>query len=110
MAIPILVTGDDLSVVATLKKNDLVFNIPIASVVTAKLVSTNHSTVYSSEAVQVSTTPGADWTNSLVVVEFAPADTSAITFQGKALLEIQVDDNGKSTWFSAVKIVTGQIA
>ena len=110
MATPILVTGDDLSIAVTLKKNDLTFDIPIASTVTAKLVSTNHSTVYSAEAVQFSTTPGADWSNSLVVVEFAPADTASITYQGKALLEIQVDDNGKRTWFATVKIVTGQIA
>lgn len=110
MAIPILVTGDDLSVAVTLKKNDLVFDIPIASTVTARLVSTKHTEVYSGEVEQFSTTPGADWSQSLVVVEFAPADTSTIIYQGKALLEIQVDDNGKRTWFATVKIVTGQIS
>lgn len=111
MAIPILVTGDDISLSVTLKKNDLTFTIPPSTAaVHARIVSTNHKEVYSPTVEQFDTTPGADWPNSLVVVEFAPADTSAILYQGKALVEIQVDDNGKRTWFVTVKLVTGQIS
>jgi len=110
MATPLIVTGDDISVAVTLKKNDLTFDIPLLSTVTARIVSTNHKEVYSGEVVQSNSTPGADWPNSLVVVEFAPADTNTITYQGKALIEVQVDDNGKRTWFVTVKLITGQIS
>lgn len=107
-----LVTGDDIAIPVTLKVNGATFNIPGTATVKARLVSTDHSAVITGglEAVQSDASPGADWANSLVVVEFAGADTSAITYQGKALIEIQVDDNGKRTWFVTVKVVTGNIA
>ena len=109
MATPLIVTGDDISITVTLKKNDLTFNIPLISTVTARIVSTNHKEVYSGSVVQSNSASGADWPNSLVIVDFVPADTSTLTYQGKALVEIQVDDNGKRTWFVTVKLITGQI-
>lgn len=109
-----LVTGDDIAIPVTLKVNGATFTIPGTATVKARLVRTDHSEPIpgSLEAVQSDAAPGADWANSLVVVEFAGSDTSGIVAadQGKALIEIQVDDNGKRTWFVSVKLVLGQIA
>jgi hypothetical protein len=114
MATPEVITGDDISLPVTLKINGATFNIPGTATVTAQLVKTDHSGAVTGAlaAVQSDAAPGADWPNSLVVIEFAPTDTSGISAddQGKALIEIQVDDGSKRTWFVTVKIVKGNIA
>lgn len=110
---PQIVTGDNVALSVTLKKNNATFVIDSGATVKASLVSFNHSTSYTLEITQSAAATGADWANSLVIVEFAPGDTSAITYQGKAYLEIQVDDtvqtSGKLTFFAEVVIVTGTI-
>ena len=109
MADPMIVTGDDVSLSVTLKKGGATFSIDVGATVQASLVSLDHQTVYAGPIAQSNVTPGADWANSLVVVELASATTSPITYQGKALLEIQVDDSGKTTFFASVIIVLGTI-
>lgn len=107
-----LITGDDIAIPVTLKINGQTFTIPPTATVEAQLVLPDHTGTWPGalKAVQSESAPGADWANSLVMVEFAGADTVAIADQGKALIEIQVDDNGKRTWFVTVKVVLGQIA
>lgn len=109
MADPTIVTGDDSSLSVTLRKGGVTFNIDTGATVQASLVSLDHQTVYAGPITQSNATPGADWANSLVVVEFASTDTDSITYQGKALMEIQVDDSGKTTFFASVMIVLGTI-
>lgn len=109
MSTPTIVTGDDVSISVELQKNELTFNIPTDAVVKARLVSTGNTKVYSGEVAQSSSATGADWANSLVVVEMVPSDTSGISHQGAAELEIQVDDGKKTTWFATVEIVRGHI-
>jgi hypothetical protein len=111
MATPKLVTGDDVAISVTLKKNNATFTIDPTATVTAALVDTQHTSTYMLPVAQSAAAPGADWANSLVVVEFAGTDTQSIDFQGGALLEIQIDDTvntpGKTTFFAKVSIVSG---
>lgn len=108
--VPEIVTGDDLVLPVTLKKDGVTFNIDGAAEVIARLVSTDHNSVYTDEVAQSSAASGADWPNSLVVVEMASSETASVTYQGNALLEIQAPAPGKRTWFVPVKIIKGQIA
>lgn len=110
MTTPLIVTGDDVSIPAQLKKNGAAFAIPIGATVKARLVSINSNITYTAEILQSSDAPGADWATALVVVQFVPENTQSITFQGKARLEIQVDDGMKLTWFLLVEIRRGNIA
>jgi hypothetical protein len=110
MAMPVLVTGDDNAIPVTLKKNGATFVISAGATIKAQLVSLDHKTTYSPVVEVNKATPGTDLSKSLVVAVFAPETTSAIVYQGKALLEIQVDDSGKKTWFPAIEIRRGNIA
>lgn len=115
MDIPMIVTGDDVSIPVQLKKGvgDAVpapFAISVSATVKARIVATNHESTLSAEVTQSRAAPGADWANSLVVVQFSGTDTSAITFQGKAKVEIQVDDGGKQTWWIETKVRRGNIS
>ncbi len=109
MSIPVIVTGDDVVLLQTLNKQGATFNIPVSSTVTCRLVSDDHCEVLSDPVVQSNGTAGADWANSLVAISLPSAVTSLIEKTGFAILETQVDDNGKLTWFSKVKIVKGNI-
>jgi len=111
MTTPIIVIADDTELFVTLTKDDVTFTIAVDDTVKAALVSTNHTTELMAEVDQFHYTNGADWANSLVGVVFTEAQTSVITETGKALLEIQVTQNGiKTTWFSVVKIIQGHIS
>ncbi len=109
MGKPTIVTGDDIAIPVTLKKDGATFAIDAGATIKARLVSSDHKTTYSDEIDQSNVAPGADWDNSLVVVAFGSAETVEITHQGVAALEIQVDDSGKRTWFVTVNIVKGNI-
>jgi hypothetical protein len=111
MTIPVIVTGDDVLLPATLKKDNQTFTIAPTAIVQARIVSTNNQQVYSAVASQSSSTAGADWANSLVMVSLPSSLTIEINFQGKCELEVQVEDNsGKTTWFSEVEVKRGNIA
>ena len=119
MTIPIIVTGDDISFPTVLRKKIsgatvyTTFVIDASAVLTARLVSSDRESVYTAEIAQVTAETGSDLANSLVIIAFTSAQTIGVTFQGSALLEIQLDDptpGGKLTWFTPVKIKRGQIA
>lgn len=109
MTIPLLTTGDDLTLPLILKKNTLAFAISGGAIVQARLVTVDRLTILCAAITQVSSTPGADWPNSLVVISLPAAATAGMQHQGLALLEIQVNDGSKITWFVTVKIVRGSI-
>lgn len=106
-----IVTGDTTSIAVTLYKGTSTFVIGGTAVVKAMLVSYDRTASYTSAVTQSSSTPGADWNASLVVVVIPGSETQEITYQGKALLEIQVTESGiNKTWFAEVNIQTGRIA
>lgn len=105
-----IVSGDDAVFQAQLNKDGESFSIDAGATVQASLVPLDHSAAYITAVTLSNASAGADWANSLVVVEMAQSDTAGITFQGLCYLEIQVDDTIKETWFGEVYIVTGQIS
>ena len=104
-----IVTGDDAVFTAQLKKDDSTFSIDAGATVKAMLVSLDRTTSYSAVVTLSSSTTGSDWVHSLVIVVFSAAETTAITNLGSALLEVQVDDTIKETFFGAVTVIQGQI-
>lgn len=107
--IPVLVTGDDISLPVTLKKNGATFSIDAGATVIGRLVTRDRKNPLTIEVTQSNAAP-ADWGNSLVMVVFTSTHTKDIEEQGPALLEIQVDDSGKRTWFVSIVIARGNIA
>ena len=115
MTTPILVTGDDISFPVILRKKVsgateyTTFVIQTNADIIARLVSSDRESVYTPEIPQITVQTGADLSNSTIIINFTSAETIGITFQGGALLEIQLDDSGKLTWFTPIKIERGQI-
>jgi hypothetical protein len=106
----LIVTGDDVAVVVALTKNNKPFVIDPGAVVKAAIVSTDHARTLADPSTLSSSSNGSDWAQSTIVVTFSSVQTQAITEYKPALLEIEVNDNGKQTWFLEVKIVKGQIS
>lgn len=106
---PIIVTGDDMRQLVQLTINSLPFAIGLAGTVKARLVTLDHKTALTVVVDQSRSAAGADWAASLVVVEMPPTATAPIAEYGPSLLEIQVDDTIKETWFIPVTIVQGHI-
>jgi len=106
----IIVTGDDVALPVQLKKDGKIFAIDAGATIKAAVINLNRSETIIPEVTCLSNAAGADWDNSLVVVEFNSAATSAVTDYDKALLELQVDDGGKLTWFVSVEFQKGTIA
>jgi len=104
-----IVTGDDITLVTTLTKNKLTFIIDTLAVVKASVITKDKTTILISETAVLEAATGSDWANSLIIVEFISAQTTLITQYGGALLEIQVDDGGKTTWFVSIEIEQGTI-
>lgn len=110
MVNPVIVIGDDVEISAQLYKDDQTFTVNPAATVKAMLVKTDHSEALSSAVTLSPSATGADWSTALLIVEMSAAVTTAVTYTGNCLLEIQVDDTIKETWFGVVRIVEGQIA
>lgn len=110
MTLPEIVTGDDTSIPIQLQDTSgNPFIIDIAATVEATIVDDNHRRQYFAPVAQDSAAGGANWSASLVVIEFTSANTSGLP-DGPAMIEIQVEEGGvKSTWFQRVVIVTGTI-
>jgi hypothetical protein len=110
-----LVTGSDEEYGVTLRKRDLTgamttFTIDPAAVVTAAVITKQHKDQLIADVVQDELADQADWGNSLVVVAFPAVDTAAVTRDGKAILEISVEEDGKKkTWFGDIEIKYGTI-
>jgi hypothetical protein len=107
---PDIVTGDNVALAVTLTKNRAAFVIDPTDTVQAALVSSDHKTAYTEPLDQSDAAPGADWAEGVLIVEIPGTATEDITYQGLALLEIQVTAGGvNTTWFVPVKIIKGQI-
>lgn len=105
-----IVTGDDATLPVVLTKDGQTFTIdPAAQIFAAVTDRTKKKTILASTPVS-ELAPGSDWANSLIVVVFSSVNTAAVTYTGRAVLEIQVDDNGKLTWFDEIEIVRGTIS
>ena len=105
-----IVTGDDATLPVVLTKDGATFTIdPGAQIFAAVTDKTKKKTLLAATPVSEAAA-GSDWANSLVVVVFSSVNTAAVTYTGRAVLEIQVDDNGKLTWFDEIEIIKGTIS
>lgn len=105
---PIIVTGDDVELAVTLLKGGSTFDMTGATI-NARIVKFDHSAALTASELQNEAATGADWANSLLILELSAAETAAITYLGQSLIEIQVDNGKKQTWFIDCKIVRGQV-
>ena len=105
-----IVTGDDATLPVVLTKDGATFVINPAAVIRATVTDKTKRNTLLAPVTVTEAAAGSDWANSLIVVVFSSADTAAVTYSGRAVLEIQVDDNGKLTWFDEIEIVKGTIA
>lgn len=105
-----IVTGDTLALPVTLKKSGSTFVINAGATVQAALVSLDHLTVLAGPVTMDNEAAGADWGNSLIMIEMDSTVTANIRYSGKIHLEVQVDDGGKLTWFFTLDLVRGTIA
>ena len=110
MSVPKVTTGDDISLQVTLKKNAATFAISDTAIVKAALIHSATGDKLTSEVTQSKDTSGADWPNSLVVVEIPSSETESSTRTGVTKVEIQVADPSKLTWFVTVDLIQGNIA
>ena len=111
-----IVTGDDVSIPTTLKKNNATFTINGGATVRAAIVTQDRETVLvAATAVNLSAS-GTDLANSLIIVEFTSVQTAAIataysdsSVYRKALVEIEVDDTTVTTFFFNADVVKGNV-
>lgn len=115
----IITTGDDVDFLHQITKDAVDLVIGLSSTVKSRIVSRDGQIVYSSEITAANDDPGADWPNGLVALIFPSAVTeainnSSISFdRGKAvaLVETQIDDNGKKTTCrDSILIVKGNVS
>jgi len=104
-----VVTGDDVLFSVQLYKDGEAFVIDPGATVEAMFVSLDRTTVYTAAIAQSSGATGADWATATVVVSMADTVTSAVTYQGRAYLAIQVDDTIKESFYGPVVIMRGNI-
>ena len=109
MAIEI-VTGDDKSLPLVLSVDGVVEPINQVAVIKVAIIDEGHTQKWLNEVTVDTSAAGSDLDNGLIVVAWTEAETGAISSLGRALLEIQVDDGGKDTYFAEVTIINGLIA
>jgi len=105
-----IVSGYDAALPVTLKKEGVVFSIDAGATVKAVLLSADRSTVIIPEVTSNNAATGADWANSLVIVEFSAAQTALVLEEGDMTLEVQVDDTKKLPWFIPLEASIGHIS
>ena len=106
----IIVIGNDVPLAVQIKRNKATFVIDPGATVKGIITSLDHNYTYTAEFTASNAAVGADWATSLVVFDLTSAQTAVITYTGIALVEIQVNDGGKSTFFADVEIIKGTIA
>jgi hypothetical protein len=111
MSTPYIVTGDNTALPVQLKKNRAVFNIPQDAVVKVAIVSSDHGVAYTAAVEQSYAATGADWANSLIVLELPAEETANVSYSGPAKLEVQVTNDGvDDTWFVDVELIRGHVS
>ena len=104
-----ITTGDDSLLQVTLLKDNAKFLLNDGAIIRAAVISSDKSTVLIAPIPVLDSEVGSDWANSTVVIKFSSAATELITDYGNAIVEIEVADNGKLTWFFDIKIFKGSI-
>jgi len=104
-----LIVGDDFIVPVTLKKNGATFNISNSAVVSVAVIKADRSGLLSAILTSNRLAVGANWAQSLIIVNIPAATTALLSSFGAAKLEIQVYDTTKQTWFADITITKSNI-
>lgn len=104
-----IITGDGASLPTTLRINGATFTIQSSAIVKAAIIDNSHSVVLAGPVSVLEATTGSDWANSKIVPVFSENQTASLPV-GSALVEIQVDDGGKTTWHTGINIEKGLIS
>jgi len=104
-----LTTGDDITFPVQLTKDTTSFTISNLAIVRASIISKDKRLILIPPIPVLETNIGSNWASSLIMVSFTSAQTILIKNYGSNLLEIQVNDNGKHTWFTNINILQGTI-
>ena len=113
------ILGDSRPYTVDLKINNATFAIdPLTSTVKAALVKNDKKRLLAGPITLSSTTPGADWSASKLVLKFPRATTADVKEIGDHYLEVQVTldntdallDDDDWTWFIPITLVKGNIA
>lgn len=112
--LPRLILGDDWSIPVTLKigKPSETFAIDSGATIKARIIDENHTKGLTPTVDVLEASTGSDWANSKVIVNISGSDNTVITSQGKAKIEVQVNDTigvGLRTFFGDVRLVRGLI-
>ena len=108
MSVTKIVTGDDVALSVTLKKNGAVHDLTGATI-EALLIFSNGTSAPDAPITAIEATPG-DYANGIVTIPFSSTQTAAFPcLTGK--LEIQVTQSEKKlTWFvDGIEVVKGEI-
>ncbi len=93
-------TGDDWSIIMTLKKDGVAFDVSASTEILASIVSDDQndpSTIVSAVPCLIGAT-GADWPNGVVAIEIPNATTTPLEAR-EAWVELQITlDSKKQTW------------
>jgi hypothetical protein len=112
------ILGDSRPYVVNLSINGAPFPIdPLTSSIKAAIVTSDKKKLLAGPITLASTSLGADWSISKLIVKFPRAATSDVKVTGEHLLEVQVTlDNTDAqledddwTWFIPVELVKGNI-
>ena len=106
----IVVSGDDISILQTLKRAGVAVNISTATKVESRLYSAN-STDFMTPVTEQINTGNASWSAGVVEHLFPSSATEASRYEGQLILETQVTLGGKkTTWRSTdLSMVRGLI-
>jgi len=83
----VIFTGDKISFQKVLRLPD--GSVPLLYTLKAAIISACGTRRLSSDITQSASATGADWATGLVTIEFEQADTSTVSHQGPAFIEIQ---------------------
>lgn len=107
--VPSVVPGTNSATTVALIKDGAAFGMAGQQCV-ATIVSPDNKTKLSETVTVSEAAAGSDWSASVVVVKFAPADTQAITTQGPAEIEIKVTIDGVDIHFWAgIELIKGHL-
>ena len=102
-----IVTGDDVSIRIQLLIDDATFVINSGATVRAAIV--DRSAMIGGPYSIVESSPGSAWATSLVYLVLTSTETALLTPSRDSILEVEVDDGGKTTWKFNVEVAKGYI-
>jgi hypothetical protein len=108
MSLPMVVSGDDITITGTLLEDDLPIAIPGDAIIQAGVIN-GAGGILIGVIEQTSSAPNADWANGVIVCQFPAASTGGIP-TGQYTLVVELFIGGARTTFLAqIRIVAASL-